>query len=219
LQGSDDSGEDTDDAAFGAAGDGARVWGFGIHAAIAGAVFAATVGVGKVRGEDGEHSLEAEDRAVDVGLFEDDAGIVDAVAGGEVVGAVDDDVVVFDQIEDVGAVDDGFEFDDVDVGVEVLEAFGGGFYFVFADGGHAEENLALEITGTDDVDVGQADGADAGGGEVEADGAAETTSADAQHFGVDELELAGHADLGEEEMAFVAVDLFGVELSGLGHKY
>jgi hypothetical protein len=99
--------------------------------------------------------------------------------------------------------------DDVDVGVEVFEAFGGGFDFIFADGGDAEENLALEIAGTDDIDVGEADCSDTGGGEIEADGTAEATGADAEDFGVDEFQLAGHTHFGEDEMAFVAVDLFG----------
>jgi len=113
-------------------------------------------------------------------------------------------------------------FDDVAVRVDVFESLGGGGDFVFAYAADAEEDLALEVGGGDDVDVSEADGADAGGGEVEADGATETACADAEDLGVEEFFLSFHADLGEDEMAFVAVDLLGVELGyggfgGCGH--
>ncbi len=59
----------------------------------------------------------------------------------------------------------------------------GGFHFGFADLVHAEEDLALEVAVVDDVEVDDADGADAGGGEIEEDGAAEATGADDEDFG------------------------------------
>ncbi len=93
------------------------------------------------------------------------------------------------------------------VGVEVLEPLGGGLDLVFADVGDAEENLPLEIAGADDIDVGQADGADAGGGEVEADRASQAARADAEDLCVQELKLPLHADFGQDQMALVTVDL------------
>ncbi len=54
-------------------------------------------------GEDAGLALESEDGAVDVGLAQQDAGVVDQIAGGEVVRAVGDDVVVLENVEGVGA--------------------------------------------------------------------------------------------------------------------
>ncbi len=66
-------------------------------------------------------AFKAEDAAVGVGLAGEDAGVVDEVAGLEVVGAVGDDVVVLEDLERVGAGEHGVVLDDVDVGVEALE--------------------------------------------------------------------------------------------------
>ncbi len=179
LEGSDDARQNAHDAALGAAWHGAGVRRLRIHAAVARAMLAGSIRVGQMGREDGDHSFEAEDRAVDVGLLEDYAGVVHAVAGGEIVGAVDDDVVIFHQLQNIGAVDDGFVFDDFRVGVQVLEPLGGCLHLVFADVGDAKENLPLEIAWADDIDIGQADGADAGGGQVEADGASQPSRSDA----------------------------------------
>ena len=98
-----------------------------------------------MRGKDGDHALEAEDRAVDVRLFQDDAGVADAIARRKIVRAVDDDVVVLDQVQHVGAVHDGLVLDDLGVGVEITQALGGGLHFVLADAADPEEDLALKV--------------------------------------------------------------------------
>ena len=67
----------------------------------------------------------------------------------------------------------------------------------------------------DDVEVDQADGAYAGGGEVERERRAEASGADAEHLGGLELLLALHAHLGQDEVAGVAGDLFVGELGEL----
>ena len=54
-------------------------------------------------------------------------------------------------------------------------------------------------------------GAHAGGGEVERGGRAEATGAEQEHPGVEQLQLALDADLGQEEVALVAVALLGRE--------
>jgi len=53
--------------------------------------------------------FEAENRAVDIGLAEQDAGVVDEIARGEIVGAIDDDVEVLEKFEGVGAGELCFE--------------------------------------------------------------------------------------------------------------
>ena len=153
-----------------------------------------------------------------MGFFSDHAGVVHAVAGGEVVGAVDDDVVVLDQVEHVFAVDDGLVLDELEIGVEVLEPPGGGFDLGLADVFDAEEDLALEVAGADDIDVGQADRADARRGQVQADRATQPAGADAEHLGVEQFLLPFDADFRQDQVALVAVDLLGVELGDQGRR-
>ena len=74
------------------------------------------------------------------------------------------------------------------------------------------DDLALQVGFVDGVEVDQADGADAGSGEVERERRAEAAGADAEDLGGLELLLALHADLGEDEVAGVAGDLFIGEL-------
>src|SRR5688572_7321684 len=65
-----------------------------------------------------ELTLEAEDRRVDDRLAELERGVVDQVAGLEVVGAVDDDVEVLDDLEDVVRGQARLELLDLEVGVQ-----------------------------------------------------------------------------------------------------
>ena len=112
LDDADEAGENAEHAAFRAGGDEAGRRRLGIEAAVAGACLG---------GEDAGLAFEAEDGAVGVGLAGEDAGVVDQVAGLEVVGAVGDDVVVLEDFERVGAGEHGVVLDDVHEGVEALE--------------------------------------------------------------------------------------------------
>jgi len=199
LKRADDAGEHTENAAFGARGNEAGGRGFGIEATIAGAVGHA---------EDSDLALEAEDGAVDVGLAEEDAGVVDEVAGGEVVGAVDDYVVILEEFESVGAGEFGLVGGDLDVGIEIGEARFRGFGFGLADIAGAEGDLALEIGEVDDIEINQTDVSYARGSEIKAEGRAEPACADEKDFGAFQLELTVHADFGHDEVAAVAEDFF-----------
>ncbi len=83
------------------------------------------------------------------------------------------------------------------------------------------DDLALQVGFVDDVEVDQADGADAGGGEIERERRAEAAGADAEDLRGLELLLAFHADLGQDEVAGVAGDLLVGELGegGLGREW
>src|SRR5208283_3888270 len=118
-------------------------------------------------GEDTGLALEAEDGAIRVGLAEQDAGVVDQVAGLEVVRAVGDDVVVLEYFEGVGAGEHGVVLDHVHVGVQRLQHDFGGIDLELADGGGGVDDLALQVAGIDGVEVNQAEGAHAGGCQIE----------------------------------------------------
>ena len=93
LDDADHPWEYAEHAAFSATGDHARRRRFWEHAAVA--------GTAEVRSEDSALAVEAEDGTVDVGFFEENGDVVGAVAGREVVGSVDDDVVRFGDLAGV----------------------------------------------------------------------------------------------------------------------
>ena len=98
---------------------------------------------------------------------------------------------------------------DDDVGVEVGDAVLRGFDLGASDVAGAVDDLALEVGAVDDVEVDDAEGADAGGGEVDEHGRAEPARADGEHFAVDQLALPEGADLVHDQVAGVALDHFG----------
>ena len=71
------------------------------------------------------------------------------------------------------------------------------------------QDLALQVAGVDLVHVDDADRADACGGEVQRGGRTETAGTEHQHLAVEQLDLAGDADLGQQQVALVAVALIG----------
>ena len=133
------------------------------------------------------------------------------VAGREVVGAVDDDVVAVDDVEHVVGAEAHVVGDDVDVGVQRGERLLGRVDLAVADAVHVVQDLALQVRRVDDVHVDDAERADARGREVERGGGAEAARAEEQHLGVEQLLLARLADLGQEDVAAVAVALLGRE--------
>ena len=203
LNDADQAGQDAQHAALGAAWNHAGRRRLGIEAAIAGAL---------ARGKDAGLAFEAEDRPVDVGLAQQHAGIVDQVARGEVVSAVGDDVVVLEDLEGVGAREHGLVLDDVERGIERDEFFFGGVELFAANVFGRVDDLALQIAGVDDVEVDEAQCADAGRGQIERERRAESARAHAENACGFQLLLALHAHLGQDEVARVAGEVVGGEL-------
>ena len=85
----------------------------------------------------------------------------------EVVGAVDDDVVAGDDVEDVVGGQPGVVGDDVDVGVQRHDRLLRRVDLAVADPVEVVEDLALQVRSVDLVHVDDADRADSGGGEVQ----------------------------------------------------
>ncbi len=114
LDDADQARQNSQDASLGAVGHEVGRRRLGIEAAIAGPVR---------RKKDGRLAVEPEDRAVNVGLAQKNAGVIDQVSSGEVVGAVDDHVVAGEHLERVRAIDRVFVADDLQLGVDRLAAF------------------------------------------------------------------------------------------------
>ena len=71
------------------------------------------------------------------------------------------------------------------------------------------DDLALEVADVDDVEVDDADRPDARRREVQRGRRTEAAGADEQRLRAEELRLAGRADLGDQQMAAVALLLLG----------
>src|ERR1700732_2814018 len=199
LNRADDSWKHAENSAFGARGHQAGRGRFGIEAAVARAAG---------RSEDANLSFKAENRAVHVRLAEKDAGVVYKIAGGEIIGAVNDDVVVLHYVERVVAGQMRFEAIDLDFGVQALQAIGGGFDFWAADVGGAEKNLALEIGEVDGIEIDKANAAYSCGGQIETERRAKASGSNAEYFCLLQLELTFHADFGHDEVTAVTQDFF-----------
>ena len=162
-----------------------------------------------VRQVDGGLTLEAEDGAVDDGDVELHRGVVDEVAGGKVVGAVDDHVVAVEDGQDVVRRQAHVVGDHVDVGVDAGQGLLGRVHLALADPVQVVEDLALQVGLVDDVHVDDAEGADAGGGQVEGGGRPEAARSEQQDLGLEQLGLPGGVHLREQQVALVAVALLG----------
>src|SRR6478736_2898302 len=172
LDRADAGAQDAEHAALGAAGDHARRRGLGVEAAVARGV------VGQGRREDGRLAVKAVDRAPDVGDLQEVGGVVDHVAGREVVGAVDDEVVALEDLEHVVVVEALVVHDDLDVGVDLGDRLLGGLGLGATDVGHAVDDLALEVGLVDLVELRDAERADAGRDQVQQGGRAQAAGAD-----------------------------------------
>src|SRR5712664_532944 len=109
LDGPDDSGQHAQHAALRARWNEPGWRRLRVQAAIA-----RTIG----HAEHGDLSFEAKNRAVHIGLAEQNARIVDEIARGEIVGAVDDDIEISKELERVVAGQLGFKRLDLDIRIQ-----------------------------------------------------------------------------------------------------
>ncbi len=149
LEQTDDTGQYAQHAGFRAAWRKRGRRRLGIEAAIARPL---------VRLEDGQLTLEAEDAAVHDRFVGDERGIVQQVARREVIGAVDDDIVVGDDARHVAFIQTLDVGDDLDIGVQGLDAFARGLGLILTNATRIMDNLALQVAlfhhvGIDDADA------------------------------------------------------------------
>ena len=175
LDGADARAQDAEYAALGARRHHAGGRGLGVEAAIAGAVLGP---------EDARLPVESVDRAPDIRLAQQHAGVVDEVAGGEVVGPIDDEVVLSEELHDVGGVEALVVDDDVDVGIDLLDRVTRTLGLGSADVALAVDDLALQVGLVDSVELHDPEGADAGRRQVHQRRTAESAGTDAEHASV-----------------------------------
>ena len=198
LDGADDAGQHAQHAAFGAARDEPGWRRLGIEAAIARARRRSRTPTPALRS--GRCCRRRSD-------LEEDARVVDEVARREVVGAVEDDVVVVEELERVRRGEARLVGLDVDLGVERGQAVASGLQLRAADVRRAMQNLSLKVALVDGVEIDDAERADAGRGQVQRRRRSQAAGADAQHAPALDAPLPFHADLRQDEVTAVALDL------------
>src|SRR5262249_39811625 len=144
------------------------------------------------------------------------AGVVHQVARGEVVGAVDDDVVRLQDLQRVGRRQLRLVQLDAHAGVDRLQPITGRLQLGPAHVGGAVQHLALQVAEVDDVEVDGAEAPAAGRGGVQRGGRAGPAGADQQHGGGLEALLPLQPDLGHDEVAAVALHLLRGQGGGAG---
>ena len=93
-------------------------------------------------------------------------------------------------------------------GFRFAQTVGGRCDFRAAHVAGAEKHLALQIREIHDVEIDQADAADAGRREIKSERRAEAAGADAKHFRLLQLQLTFHAHFRHDQVAAVAQDFF-----------
>ncbi len=192
LQRADGARQDAQHPALRAGGDQPRRRRFGEQAAVA----RSAAGV-----EDADLPVEAEDRAVHVGLAEEDGHVVGEVTGREIVGAVDQHVVIARDAHGVGGGERLIVDVHLDVRVEVEHLRARALDLELAYRGRAVDDLPLQVGRVDHIVVHQADAAHARRRQIERHGRAKSARADDQHRRVLQLPLTLQADLGDEQVA------------------
>ena len=153
-----------------------------------------------------------------MGHAEPGAGVAEDVAGGEVVGAVEDEVVVGDDVEGGAGVEPLGVLDDLGLGADRVHRLGRGGGLRAPDVGDAVHDLALEVGRLHDVVVDDPDRPDAGGREVEQRRRAQAARPDDEHAGRAQPSLADGAQVRQEHVARVARALPGGELGAGRHE-
>ena len=198
LDHADDARQHTKHAAFGAAGHESGRRRLGIEAAVARAVLGP---------EHGCLSFEPEDAAVGVRLAGEHAGVVHEVPGRKIIGAVEDDVVLAEQLERVLRGQRRLVRLDLHVRIHRVDlALGRGELGAAHIVGRVDD-LPLQVAEVDDVKVDDAEAPDAGRRQVHRGRRTEAARADAQDAARLDLALRVHAHLRHDQVPAVALDL------------
>ena len=150
--------------------------------------------------------LELLCRGAEQGSAERDTGVGDDQAGSEIVGAVDDEVMVGEQVGGVARVDLLLDARQADVRVAGHDIMGREPRLGHADLAGVEDRLALEVAQFDQVAVDDGEVADAGAGQGRDHRRADAARADDCDAGRLQPLLPDPAELRQRDMARIAVE-------------
>src|SRR5208283_421975 len=112
-------------------------------------------------------AFEAKNGAIHVRLLQQYAGVVHQVACRKIVSAVDNDVVILQDVQCILAREAGVKLVDPQVRIDIEHAIGGGVQFLAANVLGAMNDMPLEIRSVHDIKIDKANSADACGGQVQ----------------------------------------------------
>ena len=138
---------------------------------------------------------------------EEHAGVVDEIARRQAIAAIEHQVVPGDELHHVGGLQFHRVRDDPDLRIQRGEALASGLGLGAREGAGVEQHLALQVGQLDAIAVEQAERAAAGRRQVQRRRRAEAAGAHHQHPRRLEPLLAGGADLGERQVALIALAL------------
>ena len=193
LHDTDDSGQNSQHAAFSAARHHSWRWWLGVEATVARTT--------KMGGKNRALTIKSEDRAINIRLFQKNTDVVRKVAGRKIIRPIDDDVVRLDNLPRILGAEEGVVEVHLDVGIDFLDAVAGAVELFATDIFGPMQNLALEVGIIHHVKIHQPECADAGGGKVEADRRSQSACADAKHFCGFQALLALECNLWHDQMA------------------
>ena len=142
------------------------------------------------------------------GLLRHNAGVIDEELRREIIGTVDDEIVILDEVKNVLTRHEGVVRNHFHVGVHRFHRLFRRLHFGLAHIGCSVNDLALQIGKVDHVGIGNTDGAHARGGKVHRHGGPEAASANHEHLCIQKLLLALRAHLFQDDVARIALQLF-----------
>src|SRR5437660_3353714 len=218
------AGQHAQHASFGAARCQRRRRRLGIETAIARSI----IGL-----EYSDLTFKAEDATMHYRLILKNRGIIEQIARWEVVGAVENDVVIGDDPPDVGFVQALQVSNHIDVGIERVDGLTGGFGLVLPNALGVVQDLALQVAIIDDIGIDNAKRAHARSGKIIGRRRSQTASADQQDSRVEQLKLSLLAHFRNEQVTAIPSGLrirhhtrFGEPVTAIlplpkaaGHRY
>jgi len=158
--------------------------------------------------EDAQLTFKTEDAAIDIGNAELDAGIVDQIAGGEIICPVNHNIPAFAKDgQGIFRCQRRVVFDNLNIGIQIEHSRGGAVQFGKPDRADAVNHLTLQIGEIHHIVIDQSNAPDASRRQIKRQRAAQAARANQQDAGCLEAALPFHADFGHNHMTAVAFDL------------
>jgi hypothetical protein len=164
-----------------------------------------------MRADGGQRAVELAERRRDQRLAGEEACVRHQIAGFEIVGAVEHQIVAADQAHRIAGIEPCGMRRELDVGIERVDSIRGRVGLAAADIRRGVDDLALQIGQRHDVVIDHAERADPGGGQIHQRRRAEAARTDHQHGRLLQRRLAGAADFAQHDVAGVAFELVGTQ--------
>ena len=173
---------------------------------------------GRTLPEHGDLPVEAQHRTPHVGLVQQRRRVVGEVAGGEVVAAVDHEIVGAEECEGIISFEAHRMLDDDDVAIDLADRPRRTARLQLADRCCAMNHLTLQVAHIDRIEVDDSDRADAGRREVLQHGRTQTTGPDDQYPRRRQPALPVETELRQRDVAREPVEPFQRHLDRLDQR-